>query len=112
MNQIKKKDFSEERARRNSIRMSSENKSRISPIYELIDQYGKTAGELFRKKKELEGMLVKERDVERIKDLKLRKSTIEQERYEVLADMREMISYVKERENAKEERPAIKLYTR
>ena len=39
-----------------------------------------------------------ERDVEKIKDLELRKTTVEAERYEVLADMRELIAYVSERE--------------
>lgn len=72
--------------------------ARLDEFRELISQYSATAHALMERKRLIAAELKVERDVNRIKELELRKSTIESERYEVLEDMRALISYVKERE--------------
>ena len=85
-------------SRRSKIVMTSRGDSGLREFRELISQYSAVAHALNARKRKLAEEIKAERDVEKLKNLVLRKSTVEAERYEVLADMRAMISYVKERE--------------
>ena len=73
--------------------------AQLDEFREMISQYSATAHALMERKRQIVAELKAERDVNKTKELELRKSTIEAERYEVLEDMRALISYVKEREN-------------
>ena len=73
--------------------------ARLDEFREMISQYSAAAQALMERRRQIAAELKSERDVNKIKELELRKSVIEQERYEVLDDMRALISYVKEREN-------------
>ena len=64
---------------------------------EMIKEYGREAARLAKYKKELEERLKLETDVNMLDDLELRIKTVEDERYEILADMRDMMIYVSER---------------
>ena len=83
--------------RRQSIKIT-ENNDPLDEFREMIRAYSAAAHALNRKKQELLDELKTETDVERRKDLELRKNTLEAERYEVLDDMRSLIGYVAERE--------------
>lgn len=72
--------------------------ARLDEFRDMISLYSATAHALMERKRQIVAELKAERDVNKIKELELRKSTIEVERYEVLDDMRALISYVKERE--------------
>lgn len=72
--------------------------ARLDEFREMIAQYRATAGALMECRRRIVEELKTERNINKIKELELRKSVIEAERYEVLDDMRELISYVKERE--------------
>lgn len=96
MNTVKLSEYRKTGMARRSIVMTSSDG--LADFRRMIDRYSAEAHALNRKKQELSQLLRSERDVEKIKDLELRKSTVEAERYEVLADMRELIAYVSERE--------------
>ena len=72
--------------------------ARLDEFREMIAQYRAIAGALMERRRGIVDELKTERNINKIKELELRKSVIEAERYEVLDDMRELISYVKERE--------------
>lgn len=72
--------------------------TQLDEFRELISQYSAVAHRLMEHKRRLAAEISCERNVDRIKELELRKSTVEAERYEVLEDMRALISYVRERE--------------
>lgn len=85
--------------RTNNIVMSKGGaETRLDEFREMIAEYSAVAKRLFEHRKKLAAMIKEERDVNKIRELELRKSTVEAERYEVLDDMRELISYVGERE--------------
>ena len=92
-----------ERAQRNE-RIVMSGTDRLDEFRRMIEQYSATAHDLNHKKVELAAMMETERDVERLKDLKLRLTTVEAERYEVLEDLRGLIGYVKEREEWRKRR--------
>ena len=83
---------------REDIVMTTRADRELREFRALITQYSAAAHALNARKRELAEMISAERNVDKIKELELRKSTIEAERYEVLDDMRALISYVKERE--------------
>lgn len=70
--------------------------AQLDEFREMIAEYSAVAKRLFEHRKMLAAMIKDERDVNKIRELELRKSTVEAERYEVLDDMRELISYVGE----------------
>ena len=69
----------------------------MSSIKEMIAEYGREAKRLAEYKKKLIEEIKAEHDVDRLHELELRKDTVEAERYEILADMKAMISYEAER---------------
>lgn len=64
----------------------------------MIKQYREEARRLYERGREIAAMIKDEHDTEKIKLLEVRKATLDAERYEVLGDMREMISYERERD--------------
>lgn len=72
--------------------------SQLDEFRDLISQYSAVARTLMDQRRKLVAEIKNERDVDKLRELELRKSTIESERYEVLEDMRALISYVRERE--------------
>ena len=85
--------------RTNNIVMSKGGaEARLDEFREMISGYSAVAKGLAEHRKKLSAMIKEERDVNKKRELELRKSTVEAERYEVLEDMRALISYVKERE--------------
>lgn len=70
---------------------------KLSDIKRMIAEYNHEAKRLAEYKKRLEAEMKEERDTDKLRELELRKSTVEAERYEILADMKEMIAYETER---------------
>lgn len=68
----------------------------------MIVEYGREARRLAEYKKRLAEEMKAERDTDRLRELELRKTTVETERYEILADMKAMISYEAERSKCRE----------
>lgn len=73
----------------------------MKSIREMIAEYGREARRLSEYKKRLAEEIKLERDTDRLRELELRKSTVEAERYEILADMKAMLSYEEERSKCK-----------
>lgn len=93
------KDIAEEK--RSKIVMTQCERDCLDEFRELIADYSKQAHALNERRRQIMSELETEDDIEKRKSLELRKSVLEQERYEILDDMRSMILYVKERSDKK-----------
>lgn len=91
------KVLSGDESRRQNIVMSR-GTGEIAEFKEAVRAYKAVACGLLKRKEELNAQKKTTRDVDKIKELDLRISTLDAERYEVLADMRSMMEYIKERE--------------
>ena len=69
----------------------------MTSLKEMIASYSREAVRLAEYKRRLAEQIKAERDVDTLKELELRKSTVEAERYEILDDLRSMIRYETER---------------
>lgn len=67
---------------------------------EMIKNYTAEADRLFEYRRKLIEEIKRERDVDRLHNLEERKALIEVERYEILDDLKAILSYVKEDSDA------------
>ena len=75
----------------------------MSNFKNMIASYSLEARRLAEYKKRLAEQIRSERDTDKLRELELRKNTVEAERYEILADIRAMISYEAERDKCRKD---------
>lgn len=74
----------------------------MSEFKKMIKEYGREAAKLAQYKKELKLKMSEETDPDRLADYELRIKTADAERYEILADMKAMMSYEAEMQKCRE----------
>ncbi len=72
----------------------------MTDFKEMIKAYGAEARRLADYRKKLSAKISTETDVFKLRELLLRKSTVESERYEIIDDIRSLLEYERARENA------------
>lgn len=78
----------------------SKGRSALTDFKEMIKAYGAEARRLADYRKKLSAKISTETDVFKLRELLLRKSTVESERYEIIDDIRSLLEYERARENA------------